>query len=546
MRFFQILSFLAILSFSTQAWALGELDIDFSDDGTIMNDFSGISGFDEAAAVAVDSQSRVVIAGFLYSGTEYNSYVARYDNAGNLDTTFASGGIFLDIASPYTTGVNDVAYTLALDANDDIFVGGFYAATATNDVIYVAKIDGATGSLDTSFGSPVGVTTLDITGGEDHLNDIVIDSTNRVVGVGSSDDGNKDILVVVWDSVGDLDTSFSGDGIIDTAISGTADHDAWSVDVDSSDNVIIGGYYNISGDNYGFVGALLADGSGGVPGFGDTLPGLTVIATVGIDNSIYSTHIDSQNRVYFAGTYYDGIASQLLLGRLDEFGVLDTSFSTDGLVTLDLGTVGTIATSLLVDDQDRALVSGYYETSGTTGVDVFLTRFDDAGNLDVDFGSGDGFVTGDIGNGDEVTFYARSLGFDSARNRYYVAGLQWVSFLNGDSTLYAFDATECGNGILEGIEECDDSNLTDDDGCSALCATETAAPSTGIDVGDIGSGDEASDDDSTGVSMNGSSGGCKLSATPTPVSFAGIFVLLVGLLVLRNWEKTNDTLHGGV
>src|SRR3989338_7195194 len=537
MRFFQILSFLFICFFlPIQSFALGELDIDFAGDGTIINDFSGVSGFDEANAVAVDSQGRVVIAGHLYTGTQYNSYVARYDSAGNLDSSFASGGIFLDIANPYTSGKDDVAYTLVLDANDDIFVGGYYSASSSNDVIYLSKIDENTGTLDSTFASGVGVATLDLVSGEDHLNDIVIDNTGRIVGVGSSDDGNKDILIIVWDSAGNLDTGFSGDGIIDDAILGTSDHDTWSVDVDTSDNILIAGYYNLSGDNYGYIMAILANGSAVVPGFGATLPGLTAIATVGVDHSIYSTHIDSQNRIYFAGTHYDG-TSHLLLGRLDEFGAFDTSFSTDGLVTLDLGNAGTIATSLLVDDQDRVLVSGYYETSDTTGIDVFLARFDEAGDLDPDFGSGDGFATGDIANGDELTFYARSLGFDSTRERYYVGGLQSVGFLNADAILYAFDATECGNGILEAGETCDDSNTTDGDGCSALCAPEAASPSTGTDAtdsGDTESEDEASGDDGAG---GAGGGGCTLSAKSTPVSFAGIFVVFAGLLVLRAFKN---------
>ncbi len=33
-------------------------------------------------------------------------------------------------------------------------------------------------------------------------------------------------------------------------------------------------------------------------------------------------------------------------------------------------------------------------------------------------------------------------------------------------------ASTCGNGALEGLEECDDNNLTDGDGCSATCTSE--------------------------------------------------------------------------
>jgi len=33
----------------------------------------------------------------------------------------------------------------------------------------------------------------------------------------------------------------------------------------------------------------------------------------------------------------------------------------------------------------------------------------------------------------------------------------------------------CGNGVVEGDEECDDGNITDRDGCSSVCLTEFAA-----------------------------------------------------------------------
>lgn len=40
---------------------------------------------------------------------------------------------------------------------------------------------------------------------------------------------------------------------------------------------------------------------------------------------------------------------------------------------------------------------------------------------------------------------------------------------------------QCGNGILEGSEECDDSNIIDGDGCSSTCNLETTECNDGID-----------------------------------------------------------------
>ena len=45
----------------------------------------------------------------------------------------------------------------------------------------------------------------------------------------------------------------------------------------------------------------------------------------------------------------------------------------------------------------------------------------------------------------------------------------------------------CGNGILETTEGCDDGNIIDGDGCSALCVEETYQSSS-CRVSDSGSG----------------------------------------------------------
>ncbi len=36
--------------------------------------------------------------------------------------------------------------------------------------------------------------------------------------------------------------------------------------------------------------------------------------------------------------------------------------------------------------------------------------------------------------------------------------------------------TECGNGIVEGEEQCDDGNLAGGDGCSAVCKVDVPEP----------------------------------------------------------------------
>jgi MYXO-CTERM domain-containing protein len=94
----------------------------------------------------------------------------------------------------------------------------------------------------------------------------------------------------------------------------------------------------------------------------------------------------------------------------------------------------------------------------------------------------------------------------------------------------------CGNGTVDGDEECDDGNLADDDGCSALCSSEGSTesgetPTTGDDP--TGSPDTGGDDDSEsggGPGLDDDVGcGCRSSS--------GTSGLALGVLVLAGLRR---------
>jgi cysteine-rich repeat protein len=59
---------------------------------------------------------------------------------------------------------------------------------------------------------------------------------------------------------------------------------------------------------------------------------------------------------------------------------------------------------------------------------------------------------------------------------------------------------ECGNGILEAPEECDDGNTTDGDGCSAFCEIEAFCGDGNLDPGE--QCDDGNNDDGDGCSAS--------------------------------------------
>jgi len=141
---------------------------------------------------------------------------------------------------------------------------------------------GAPGDLDTSF-STDGILTTDVGpspgSNEDSGRAVVVDSTGRIVVAGYSYNGsNQDFTVLRYTSAGELDTSFSTDGIVTTAIGSSADHG-------------------------------------------------------------YAVALDSAGRIIVAGRSYNGSNYDFAVVRYNVDGSLDTSFSTDGIVLTDFGNI---------------------------------------------------------------------------------------------------------------------------------------------------------------------------------------------------------------
>jgi uncharacterized delta-60 repeat protein len=118
--------------------------------------------------------------------------LGRVPNGITLDTTFDSDGM----VDTDFCGI-DEASALAIDSNGKIVIGG--AGGANGDVI--AARYNTDGSVDTSY-SGDGKAYAEF-GGNDEGEDMALDSSGRLVIVGSTDD--LDMLVVRFNTDGTLD-----------------------------------------------------------------------------------------------------------------------------------------------------------------------------------------------------------------------------------------------------------------------------------------------------------------------------------------------------
>lgn len=205
--------------------------------GAIDSSFNGGTGFtlfnvnsvsseDSGEGVGVDSQGRILVAGFTSIAVgQTNFFTARFTSAGALDSTFSSdiptpGREITLMASEAGSDKDDLATNLAVLPDDRVLVAGFAEITGHVDDFALLRLTAA-GAVDTSF-SGDGKAYADL-GADDAAASLVVDPAGRAVLAGTSDAGTDAFAVVRFTSDGILDPTFSGDGSTVTDVGPGAD-----------------------------------------------------------------------------------------------------------------------------------------------------------------------------------------------------------------------------------------------------------------------------------------------------------------------------------
>jgi cysteine-rich repeat protein len=102
------------------------------------------------------------------------------------------------------------------------------------------------------------------------------------------------------------------------------------------------------------------------------------------------------------------------------------------------------------------------------------------------------------------------------------------------------DLAFCGDGEMDGGEECDDGNTDDGDGCSASCELEPAPmPDAGTPdggVADAGLPDGSMPDGGDLVPSGSSGGGCSVQSGRAPIDLS-VLLGMLALVVLRRRRR---------
>ena len=226
----------------------GVLDTTFSGDGLLTTDFSG--GGDIANDVALQSDGKIVVIGQTSLSSDTDVALSRYTTQGTLDTTFSGDGKQITELN----GVGDIREkmsSVALQSDGKIVVAG-YRGTSTGAQFALARYT-TNGGLDTSFsGDGLQYTYLATSSSIAYGFAVAIQSNGKIVVAGRALADVWDIAVARYNTGGGLDSTFSGDGKLVDPISSGSDEGLEDVAVAADGKIVGAGWTNVAG-GYDFL-----------------------------------------------------------------------------------------------------------------------------------------------------------------------------------------------------------------------------------------------------------------------------------------------------
>jgi uncharacterized delta-60 repeat protein len=208
----------------------GSLDNTFNQVGYAITDILG--GVDIAKAIAVQSDGKIIVAGYTYHGSKSNGVFAlmRYNNNGSLDTSFDGDGI---VTTDFYPNKSDKIFALAIQTDGKIVAVG---STGQSSDFAVARYN-ADGTLDYSFDQDGKTTTTFGPGSLDSPYSVAIQSDGKIVVAGVTTRESQDFALARYNTDGSLDTDFDADGRLTTDFAGDRDV-AYAVAIQSDNRIV--------------------------------------------------------------------------------------------------------------------------------------------------------------------------------------------------------------------------------------------------------------------------------------------------------------------
>lgn len=277
----------------------GTLDGSFGQGGTVIASLGSAS--DEAFAIAVQADGKVVLGGHTSGGTAtgLDFALVRFNGDGSLDSTFGQGGIVID---PMRAGnLRDSIYALALQQVD----GETMIVAAGGEGDFVVQRYRANGARDVRFGAGTSLIGI-FQSAVGAARGVVVTPDNKIVVVGHV---NEDMATVRLLPDGTLDTAFSQDGRVITPVSSGNWDEAQAVAVQSDGRIVVAGWAYSGNSSSGDHVVLRYNADGSLDaGFGTAGATVTAVAGSRIDEG-RAMQLQTDDRVPTVRSIVAGVTS---------------------------------------------------------------------------------------------------------------------------------------------------------------------------------------------------------------------------------------------
>jgi uncharacterized delta-60 repeat protein len=356
------------------------LDPGFGVAGIVSTPFGG-----GPSAMVLQPDGKIVMVG----GETVDFSLARYLVDGTLDTSFGSGGL---VTTDLGGGSEDEAHAVALQTDGKLVVAGYTVTgrTKNNQSNYdfaVLRYD-TDGSLDASFGTGGKVTT-DFAGSTDEAAGVIVQPDGRIIVVGQSSfvnadglTGGTDFAVARYLPDGSLDADFGSGGKLTTDIAGAGDF-AENVALQKDGAIVVSGRVGTPGDSSADHTGVTRYSAGGELDASFGTAGKVLVKNLEVGEGLA---LQNDGMLLMTGTSRTGGTARFATMRLAANGGVDAGFGTNGLVTTAFSTGDDGARAVTVQSDGKILVAG--QSGILSNADFAIARYGADGKLDPTFGTG--------------------------------------------------------------------------------------------------------------------------------------------------------------
>ena len=305
----------------------GTLDTSFNREGAVTT--SVVTGDDEALALSLLSDGRIVAAGYSNNGANRDFAMVCYLANGTLDQNFGDNGV---VITPVGNS-NDEITALVVNSQDMITVAGAVEGTAGR-VLATARYF-ADGTLDTSYGEQ-GVSLIGV--GSDSAAEGIVERSDGTVVVSGSYEEKKyaSLMLVGLTADGTLDATFGERGVAVPA-SAFAASEGYRLAQDSEGLIYLAGSVGVVGKRDTALFRFTASGKPDTS-FGEK--GAVINAVSQEDDVLYDVAVGKSGAVA-SGYTTDAGTRQFLIASYSKTGTASTQVaqtSTTSSTTTSTGT----------------------------------------------------------------------------------------------------------------------------------------------------------------------------------------------------------------